>query len=132
MGPEDGCCRVCATLLDVERTSDIELLRTIAGTLDAELKRTAAKLEAATRELAKRKGLSETELTGLGPTRWVQGGRHRRLLGFGRTPVLDKPLRRVVAEAGVPRITPHSFRRTYENLLRQSGVDDLVRRSVAG
>ena len=51
---------------------------------------------------------------------------------FRTDSVLDKPLRKVVAEAGVPRITPHSFRRTYENLLRQSGVDDLVRRSVAG
>ena len=49
-------------MIDVERTSDIELLRTIAKIQDAELKRTFAKLEATTRELAKRKGLSEAEL----------------------------------------------------------------------
>ena len=46
--------------------------------------------------------------------------------------VLDKPLRKIVAEADVPRISNHSFRRTYENLLRQAGVEDLVRRSMAG
>jgi integrase len=46
--------------------------------------------------------------------------------------VLDHPLARVVAKAGVRPISLHSFRRTYENLLRQAGVDDLVRKSIAG
>ncbi len=46
--------------------------------------------------------------------------------------MLDKPLRAVVAKAGVRPISPHSFRRTYENLLRKAGVDQLVRQSIAG
>lgn len=46
--------------------------------------------------------------------------------------VLDEPLKAVVARAGVPEISLHSFRRTYENLLRAAGVDELVRRSLAG
>jgi integrase len=45
---------------------------------------------------------------------------------------LDKPLRKIVMAAGVPEISPHSFRRTWENLLRLAGVDELVRRSLAG
>lgn len=45
---------------------------------------------------------------------------------------LDKPLRAVVERGGLPRISMHSLRRTYENLLRQAGVDQLVRRSLAG
>lgn len=46
--------------------------------------------------------------------------------------VLDAPLRRVVEAAGITPISLHSLRRTYENLLRKAGVDDLVRRSMAG
>jgi len=34
--------------------------------------------------------------------------------------------------AKVPRITPHALRRTFEDLLREAGVEDLVRRAVAG
>lgn len=45
---------------------------------------------------------------------------------------LDDPLRRVIKSAGINDVCPHSFRRTFENLLRQAGVDDLVRRSLAG
>lgn len=66
----------------------------------------------------------------------AKGGKTRRALDavcwYRAGSVLDRPLRLVVAKAGVPRITPHSFRRTYENLLRQAGVNDLVRRSLAG
>lgn len=51
---------------------------------------------------------------------------------FRTASVLDKPLAAVVAVAGVRPISVHSFRRTYENLLRRAGVDDLVRRSIAG
>jgi integrase len=46
--------------------------------------------------------------------------------------LVDKPLRLIVAEAGIPRISAHSLRRTWENLLRRAGVDQLVRRSLAG
>jgi integrase len=46
--------------------------------------------------------------------------------------VLDAPLRKVVEAAGITPISLHSLRRTYENLLRKAGVDDLVRRSMAG
>ena len=46
--------------------------------------------------------------------------------------VLDRPLAKVVEHAGIPPVSPHRFRRTYENLLRRAGVDELVRRSLAG
>jgi integrase len=50
-----------------------------------------------------------------------------------RTPaVLNKPLERIADAADVPQIFPHSLRRTWENLMRQAGVDQLVRRAVAG
>jgi integrase len=45
---------------------------------------------------------------------------------------LDKPLRAVVKRAAVTPVSPHSFRRTMENLARRAGVDDLVRRAQAG
>ncbi len=38
----------------------------------------------------------------------------------------------MVERAELPPISLHSFRRTWENLLRRAGVDDLVRRSLAG
>lgn len=46
--------------------------------------------------------------------------------------VLNEPLARVVELAKIPAVSPHSFRRTYENMLRRAGVDQLVRRSLAG
>ena len=33
---------------------------------------------------------------------------------------------------GIPPISPQSFRRTLENLLREAGVQQLVRRALAG
>ena len=45
---------------------------------------------------------------------------------------LDKPLRKVLKRAGITPVSPHSFRRTMENLARRAGVDDLVRRAQAG
>ena len=51
---------------------------------------------------------------------------------FRSETVLDAPLRKVVKAAGITPISLHSLRRTYENLLRKAGVDDLVRRSMAG
>jgi integrase len=54
-------------------------------------------------------------------------------LSWYRSPsVLDEPIRRVVAEAKIPPISPQSFRRTWENMLREAGVDQLVRRALAG
>ena len=41
-------------------------------------------------------------------------------------------LRKIVERSGVTPISPHSFRRTWENVLRQAGIDLLVRRSLAG
>jgi integrase len=46
--------------------------------------------------------------------------------------VLNGPIAKAVAEAKIPRISPHSFRRTWENMLPRAGVDQLVRRSLAG
>lgn len=45
---------------------------------------------------------------------------------------LSKPLIKACNEAQVPEISPHAFRRTFERLLRKAGVDQLVRRSLAG
>lgn len=38
----------------------------------------------------------------------------------------------VCRAAGLPEVSPHALRRTYEGLLRSAGVDALVRRSLAG
>ena len=66
----------------------------------------------------------------------AKGGQTRRgvdeLSWHRRENVLDAPLRKVVEAAGITPISLHSLRRTYENLLRKAGVDDLVRRSMAG
>lgn len=45
---------------------------------------------------------------------------------------VDTPLRRLVAASGVTDISAHSLRRTFEDLGRRAGVDQLVRRAVAG
>jgi integrase len=63
------------------------------------------------------------------PTRREEDG---ELVWFRSGSVLDKPLSLVVKKAGVRPISLHSFRRTYENLLRKAGVDQLVRQSIAG
>ena len=66
----------------------------------------------------------------------AKGGQTRRGTGeeswFRSESVMDVPLRRVVEAANITPISLHSLRRTYENLLRKAGVDDLVRRSLAG
>jgi integrase len=46
--------------------------------------------------------------------------------------VLKKPLELIAGQADIPVISPHSLRRTFEDLLREAGVDKLVRRAVAG
>ncbi len=45
---------------------------------------------------------------------------------------LVEPIRAVVKRAKVPSVSPHSFRRTQENLARKAGVDQLVRRAQTG
>lgn len=45
---------------------------------------------------------------------------------------LNNPIAKVVKASKIPEVSNHSLRRTFENLLRQSGVGDLVRRSLAG
>lgn len=51
---------------------------------------------------------------------------------YRSTSVLDQPIARVVKAASVRPVSCHSFRRTFEDLLRESGVDQLVRRALAG
>ncbi len=46
--------------------------------------------------------------------------------------VFHGPLGKVVDEAGIPAISMHSLRRTFENLQRKAGVEQLVRRAVSG
>jgi integrase len=45
---------------------------------------------------------------------------------------LTKPLKKITSAAGLPRISPHSLRRTWENVMRQAGVDQMVRRAMGG
>lgn len=54
------------------------------------------------------------------------------LVWFRGGATLDRPLAKVVEKGKLPAISLHSFRRTWENLLRRAGVDQLVRRSLAG
>lgn len=46
--------------------------------------------------------------------------------------VLTSALNTIVEKANVKPISPQSFRRTYENLLRKAGVQESIRRSLAG
>lgn len=46
--------------------------------------------------------------------------------------VFKKPIAKVVTAAKLPEVSPHSFRRTWENMLRRAGVDQMVRRSLNG
>jgi len=68
--------------------------------------------------------------------RHARAGRERRqadeISWYRSASVLDQPLAKVVQAAGVPPISCHSFRRTFENNLRAAGIDQLVRRAVAG
>lgn len=63
------------------------------------------------------------------------GAKRRRTgeVNWHRSPsVLASPLSTAAAAAGVPEVSPHSLRRTFENLARLAGVDQMVRRSLAG
>lgn len=46
--------------------------------------------------------------------------------------IFAKSLEKIVRACGVTEISAHSLRRTWENLLRAAGVDQLVRRAIAG
>jgi integrase len=63
-------------------------------------------------------------------------GRRKRnpdeIIWYRSGSVLKRPIAKAVEEAKVPMISPHGFRRTWENMLRRAGVDQLVRRSLAG
>lgn len=45
---------------------------------------------------------------------------------------IQAAVKAVAETAGVPLISPHALRRTFEDLLREAGIDKLVRRAVAG
>ncbi len=56
-----------------------------------------------------------------GPVRWYRSGS-----------CLNASIRAICKAAGVPEVSAHALRRTWEDLLRRAGVDGLVRRSLAG
>jgi len=68
--------------------------------------------------------------------RHAQAGASRRhsdeVRWFRSGSVLNEALAKITAKAKLPPISPHSLRRTWEGLLRQAGVDQLVRRAMAG
>lgn len=90
-----------------------------------------------------RQWLLETQHPGLPsglifPTseRHAKAGATRRgadeLSWFRSGSCLAPPLEMVANAAGVPVLSPHALRRTWEKLLRKANVDGLVRRSLAG
>lgn len=53
--------------------------------------------------------------------------------GFRSASVLDKPFRDVVAALELPyRLTPRALRRTFQDLARSAGVQDVVTRAISG
>ncbi|MEO1336273.1 MAG: tyrosine-type recombinase/integrase, partial [Myxococcota bacterium] len=92
---------------------------------------------------AQRRWLSETGHEGQSsdlvfpssPNQALAGARRRQtdeLSWYRARSCLYKPLERVCEEAGVPPLSPHALRRSFEKLLRRADVDGLVRRSLAG
>jgi integrase len=67
-----------------------------------------------------------------GASRRAKAGRGEETLWFRSQSTLQEAVRAVCQAAGTPRVTPHSLRRTFEDLLREAGVEQLVRRAVAG
>jgi len=63
------------------------------------------------------------------PSPWRHKGREGWYRGAG---VLGEPIVKACKKAGLPEISPHALRRTYEDLLRRAGVDQMVRRTMAG
>jgi integrase len=69
------------------------------------------------------------------PGHAARGARRRggAKLNWYRYPsCLQHPIDAIMARVDLPRISPHSFRRTWENVLRRAGVDQMVRRALAG
>ena len=66
----------------------------------------------------------------------AKAGRARRgsdeVVWYRSGSALRKPLVLIAKEAGVPRVSPQGLRRSFEDLMREAGVEDLVRRAVAG
>ena len=92
---------------------------------------------------AQRRWLLETQHAGLQSTLMFPASAHQKRGAATRYPdreeswyraasCLVEPIRAVVKRAKVPAVSPHSFRRTQENLARKAGVDQLVRRAQAG
>jgi len=91
---------------------------------------------------AQRRWLVETEHPGLFSGLVFPADPHRARAGATRrggtvrwwrsTSCTAKPLRRLARTAGLPELSNHALRRTWEDLLRRAGVGDLVRRSLAG
>jgi hypothetical protein len=90
-----------------------------------------------------RRWLTETQHPGLGSglifpasPRHARGGAERRGVegvSWYRSPsVMEKPLARLSEAGKLPPISPQSLRRTWENLLREAGIDQLVRRALWG
>jgi len=53
--------------------------------------------------------------------------------GYRYSSVLQKPLAKAVEELKIgKRITAHTFRRTFNNLMRQSGIDRVTLRAMTG
>ena len=68
--------------------------------------------------------------------RHAKAGATRRgtdTVSWYRSPTcFDMPLRHIVMVANITPISVHSLRRTWENLARRAGIDQLVRRSMGG
>jgi integrase len=80
-------------------------------------------------------GLSSGLIFPASPTHAGGGAKRRKTdeLSWYRSPtIFVKPLKKIVDHAGIPDISGHSLRRTYEDMLRKAGVESLVRRSIAG
>jgi len=58
--------------------------------------------------------------------------RNAKLRWYRSASTTAKPLKKIIDVADIPQISAHSLRRTWENLMRRAGVDQLVRRSLAG
>jgi integrase len=54
------------------------------------------------------------------------------LIWFKSGSCLTEPLLKICKRAGVPEMSPHALRRTWEKMMRKADVDGMVRRSIAG
>ncbi|MBI2379105.1 MAG: tyrosine-type recombinase/integrase [Deltaproteobacteria bacterium] len=130
------------------RDGELFVVRAVWNRIEKETKTDDPRLVVIPEPLAKilaeqRKWLMESQHPGLvsglifpADPRHAKASSTRRgaceLTWFRSGSVLTPALTAIAEKAGVPSVSPHSFRRTYENLLRKAGVNDLVRRSLAG